>query len=309
MQDGLAVRTRAAKVSYLGIDMFALLSVIRTAVFVAIVAVGYVIPSAKAEGISLARIPHIYDVSIDPAKPDHLILATPKGLYRLTPEIEMQPLLDDTHDVTGLVVSDTGKFLLASGKKEGKSFGVLFSADFGKSWTPQFDIDDDSPALRLMKVTGKKGRLLAVDKSLMGSDDAGKTWSVIADIPANSLSLAASRKNAKVLLAATGGGLLASGDGGETWLDIPVGPDGKPASMVARDGRDRPWAFIVGSGLYTQSKNGEWELMTVAKQFDGALIHLTGLKSKPDSLIAITQYMKILSSADKGKTWTPFGKQ
>jgi hypothetical protein len=281
----------------------------RIPLYLLLVAASFLATSgARGEVISLARIPHIYDIAIDPAKPDHLILATPRGLYRLTPDIVMQPLLDDTHDVTGLVVSDNGKFLLVSGKKNDKPFGVLFSADAGKTWKPQSTSDGGPVAFRLMKLAGSKGHMLAVSDGLFLSKNAGKNWSNVAEMPAGSLALSADRKDARQLLTATYKGLKSSSDGGKEWKPVAVGPADKPASMVARDGRNKAFAFIVSAGLYARTGSRKWEKRADAKLFDGALIHLTGSKAQPEHLIAVTQYMKLLQSRDGGATWQSFGK-
>ena len=269
---------------------------------------------SQAEGISLARIPHIHEVAIDPAQPDHLILATPRGLYRLTPTKKMQPLLVESHDITGLVISDNGKFLLVSGKKKGQPFGILLSANGGKSWKTQ---SDTKLAYRLMKLSGPKGRLLAVEKKLLRSNNAGKKWTEVSDMPQFSLGLSPSRKSAQHLLAATAKGLKASKDGGKTWNIVNVGAPakpGKPVSMVGRDSRDGAWAFVVGAGLFSQKTSGEWQIRAKASQFNGAIIHLAAPRnqvSAPSSgkhLVAITQYMKILQSKDNGQNWQNWGK-
>ena len=264
---------------------------------------------SHAEGISLARIPHIHEVAVDPAQPDHLILATPRGLYRLTPTKEMQPLLDESHDVTSLVVSDDGKFLLVSGKKNGQPFGILLSADGGKSWMPQ---SQTKSSYRLMKLFGPKARLLAVEKKLLGSNNAGKNWTEVGDMPQFTLGLSPSRKSTRQLLAATAKGLKACTDGGKTWNIVNVGAPakpGKPVSLVSRDSRDRAWAFVVGAGLFSQKTSGEWQIRAKASQFNGAIIHLAADTSHNKRLIAVTQYIKILQSEDSGQSWQAWGRK
>jgi photosystem II stability/assembly factor-like uncharacterized protein len=297
--------TPAAKVWFWGTDMTTRrLFILVAAGLMALLAAS----GSQAEGISLARIPHIYEVVIDPVAPDHLILATPRGLYRLTPDIKMLPLLDDSHDVTGLVVSDSGKHLLASGKTKGQSFGVLISADRGKTWQPQMQEPASKPAIRLMRITGPKGQLLAVTRSLVASKNTGKSWSDSHEMPTGLLGLATSRKSIRDLLAATAKGLKSSSNGGKSWQDVDVGPANRPASMVAQDGRNRAWTFIVSAGLFARKTQGNWQKLASAVDFDGALIHLTGQKTDPDHLVAVTQYMKILRSKDGGKTWSAYRK-
>ena len=79
----------------------------------------------------------------------------------------------------------------------------------------------------------------------------------------------------------------------------------RPTSMVQTMADGRVFAFVIGEGLYVGGDSGEtWTLMARAEAFDGALLHLVG--DFGGSLFAVTQFMKILTSNDGGKTWASF---
>ncbi len=261
----------------------------------------------SADAITLARIPHIHAIAVDPADKKRLILGTRKGLYRVTPDQALEPLLDGKHEVTGLAVSADGRRLIVSGSKSRKGFGALQSGDGGKTWKPAGEDNSASLSLRLLaQESGKLERLFAVGKSLHFSADGGRNWQDVGPPPAATLGLKVLDASAKNLLAATAKGLKESTDGGKSWKSVDAGPKNRPASMAGRAGSGSAYAFIVGGGLYARPEPGaKWRKLTGAKAFDGALIHLTG---QPNRLVAVTQYMKILISRDGGKKWTRYGR-
>lgn len=258
-----------------------------------------------ADAITLARIPHIHAIAVDPADGSRLILGTRKGLYRVSPDQSLTPLLDGKHEITGLAVSADGRRLIVSGSKSRKGFGALFSDDSGSTWKPAATVKSGALSLRLLaNGSGDMKRLYAIGKALHFSRDGGANWLDVGAPPAATLGLKVLDASAGNLLAATAKGLMESTDGGKSWISAGAGPEGRPASMVGKAGS--AYAFVVGGGLYARAKPGrKWRQLSGPKAFDGALIHLTG---SPERLVAVTQYMKILISRDGGQKWTRYGR-
>ena len=66
--------------------------------------------------------------------------------------------------------------------------------------------------------------------------------------------------------------------------------------MVQTMADGRVFAFVIGEGLYVGGDSGDtWTLMAGSQAFDGALLHLVG--DFGGSLFAVTQFMKVLTSA------------
>ena len=75
--------------------------------------------------------------------------------------------------------------------------------------------------------------------------------------------------------------------------------------MVQTMADGRVFAFVIGEGLYVGGDSGEnLTLVVAAEAFDGALLHLVG--KFVGSLFAVTQFMKVLTSDDGGRTWASF---
>ncbi len=258
------------------------------------------------DAITLARIPHIHAIAVDPVDDSRLILGTRKGLYRVTPDQALTPLLDGKHEITGLAVSADGRRLIVSGSKSRKGFGALYSNDSGSTWKSAATGKSGALSLRLLaNGSGDMKRLYAIGKALHVSRDGGGNWRDVGAPPAATLGLKVLDASAGNLLAATAKGLMESTDGGKSWKSASAGPDGRPASMVGKAGSGA-YAFVVGGGLYTRAKPGrKWQQLSGPKAFDGALIHLTGSSER---LVAVTQYMKILISRDGGQKWTRYGR-
>jgi len=102
-------------------------------VLIIIVLSGNVSTAAAKVALSLARVPHIHVIAIDPGDPEKLLIATTKGLYRVGRDGKLHELLDDKHEVAGFLISADGNRLLASGKKNGRGFGVMQSTNGGRS--------------------------------------------------------------------------------------------------------------------------------------------------------------------------------
>jgi photosystem II stability/assembly factor-like uncharacterized protein len=264
--------------------------------------------SAAKSALSLARVPHIHVMVIDPVDPEKLLIATTKGLYRVGRDGILHALLDDKHEVAGFLISADGQRLLATGKKAGRGFGVMQSTNGGHSWyqrgiglTPKF-------AMRELVNTDRHfKRLYAVSKVLAKSSDGGKSWTQIGPLPVGLIGLTAQGPGHDTLLAATAKGPRESVDGGVIWTPIKAGTEGRPASMIGRGAGGDVFTFVVKDGLYVRRGGGhQWFRVAPARAFDGALIRLVSDGKSRRRLIVLTQYMKILESRDGGRTWRKF---
>jgi len=263
---------------------------------------------AAKSALSLARVPHIHVMVIDPVDPEKLLIATTKGLYRVGRDGILHPLLDDKHEVAGFLISADGRRLLATGKKAGRGFGVMQSTNGGRSWyqrgigkTPKF-------AMRELVNTDRHfKRLYAVSKVLAKSTDGGKSWNQIGPLPPGLIGLTVQGPGHDTLLAATAKGPRESVDGGVIWTPVKAGTEGRPASMIGRGASGDVFTFVVRDGLYVRRGGGhKWSRVTPAKAFDGAIIRLVSDGKSQRRLIVLTQYMKILESRDGGRSWKKF---
>jgi len=263
---------------------------------------------AAKKAISLARIPHIHVMVIDPLDPEKLLIATTRGLYRVGRDGKMQTLLDKSHEVAGFVISADGQRLLASGKKNGKGMGIRQSTNGGLSWyqrgidpTPKF-------AMRsLVNTDAYLKRLYAVGKVLARSSDGGRSWRQIGPLPSGLIGLTAPGPEDTNLLAATAKGVQRSSNGGVEWYPVKVGTEGRPASMIVRGIKGDVFTFIVKDGLYVRRGGSTtWRKLAGMEAFDGALINLASGGKSRRRMIVLTQFSKILESTDGGKSWKKF---
>ena len=75
--------------------------------------------------------------------------------------------------------------------------------------------------------------------------------------------------------------------------------------MVQTMADGRVFAFVIGEGLYVGGDSSEtWTLMAVAEAIDEALLHLVGDFGR--RLFAVTQFMKVFTSDNGGRTWLHF---
>lgn len=65
------------------------------------------------------------------------------------------------------------------------------------------------------------------------------------------------------------------------------------------------FVFVVSDGLFRWAGKGKWRKLAEAKDFDGALLQLTGAGKRR---VALTQYMKFVRSNDGGRTWSTYTK-
>ena len=171
---------------------------------------------------------HVHGLGLDPGD-GALFIATHTGLYRVEKsETKAERVGDRYQDTMGFTIAASGLFL-GSGHPDARDLqsgtppllGLVRSKDAGETWTPvSLSGEADFHVLRYLgnRVYGYD----ATNDRLMGSGDAGKTWTEHR-VPAPIVDLAADPENPEHIVATTAGelpgsqGLQDSGDGGKTW--------------------------------------------------------------------------------------------
>lgn len=258
--------------------------------------------AAVAEPIRLTRITHIYGVVPAAADPAKLYLATERGFFLAGPDGNADPVSVAANPLLAFAARADGALLATAGERQ----GTLLSRDGGKTWV-RFGAD------------GQPGPFLAIDAapanplvaygvaagSVYRSGDGGRAWAETSPAPAPVVDIAIAAGTPEAVYLGTARGLFRSDDGGKTWAVAPMAGATRPASMAATLADGKTYAFVAGTGLVELAADGKaWTVLSPPTAFDGALLHLAARLD--GSLVAVTQYMKLVVSADRGKTWTPY---
>lgn len=258
----------------------------------------------------LAQTTHFHGIAFDPADPTRLFLATHHGLFRVAPDGTAALVSNIQNDFMGFTPHPTDSTILfASGHPPGGgNLGFLVSRDGGASWQQlspgasgiadfhSMDVSEADP----QTIYGSYGGLQA-------SRDGGHRWTMVGPAPDGLIDLAASSLDANRLYAATRVGLEVSGDGGRTWTPAHARFD--PVSMVESH-RGRLYAFMLGQGLITTEDGNHAGWKVLSNEFaDRYILHFAIDPVDPARMVAVTQENKILSSADGGRSWSPFASR
>lgn len=101
--------------------------------------------------------------------------------------------------------------------------------------------------------------------------------------------------------AATGGGIFVSNDNGKTWTDS--GKFELPATMVSESSDGTLYGFVVSKGLL-RFDDREYKWHKVNNQLGSqVLTQLMAESKKPDQMIALNQFGKLVVSENSGKDW------
>ena len=251
---------------------------------------------AAADPIPITRLTHIYGVAADPDDPERLYLASDRGFFVAARDGMADLVSASDAAVMGFAASPQrdGFYYAAA------ATGVRASLDFGKSWSAvPGGADAPGPFLALHISAPDPVRVYGVAGNVYRSDDGGVRWADLGPPPAPIVDIAASPFDREVVFLGTVRGLFVSSDAGASWqLALP---GERPATLVETGGGGSVYAFVAGTGLLrTSGPGGAWETVTPASAFDGALIHMA---VGPGGLVVVTQFMKVLVSADGGATW------
>jgi photosystem II stability/assembly factor-like uncharacterized protein len=267
--------------------------------------------AAAGDDLSLARITHISGIAVDPDDPGALYIACGQGFFHADPTGQLERLSPDRPDIKGFAVHPTvrGAFIGSGHPADGGNLEVIVTADAGRTWNRLAEAAPSKVPVHFMAVsTLAPSTVYGTHGGLQVSHDAGRTWETRA-APKGALDIAASTARTGRVYLATGSGLFVTDDEGATWTVAFSGDKPRPATMVATVADGTVYAHIHGHGLvHRQDPDGPWSMVAPADGFDGALIHLALDPGNPQHLVAVTQFMKILTSRDAGRTWGPFGR-
>lgn len=259
---------------------------------------------AFAEPIRLTRITHIYGVVPAAEDATKLYLATERGFFLAGPDGNAEQMSADGAPLLAFARRADGTLLATAGERQ----GTLLSRDGGKTWA-RFGADGQ-PGPFLVIDAAPANPLLAyavADGKVYRSGDGGRAWSEAGPVPAPVVDLAVTSGTPEAIYLGTARGLFRSSDGGRTWALAPIEGSGRAASLAATLGDGQTYAFVAGTGLVQLAADGRsWTVLSAPDAFDGALLHLA-LRRDGD-LVAVTQFMKLLVSADRGKTWGPYNR-
>ncbi|MBD2746045.1 exo-alpha-sialidase [Microvirga sp. BT688] len=265
--------------------------------------------SKASETVRVAELPrqtHIHGLAVDRQDPSRLLIATHHGLFRAGPDGRAERI-SEVQDFMGFTPHPTDpKTLFASGHPaRGGNLGFIASTDGGATWRQvspgvkgpvdfhQMSVSSADPAT----IYGAYG-------GLQVSRDAGRTWTVVGPIPDKLIDLAASAKTSDTLYAATENGLLVSSDGGKGWTTVLAGA---PVSLVEVTPDGSLYAYVVGRGLL-RSDAESLAFATISDDFGGGVpLHLTGDPANPARLFVATARGRVLTSTDRGQTWSELG--
>lgn len=182
------------------------------------------------------------------------------------------------------------------------------------AWTPMnIGLRSHGQVLALVFDRSSPGRLLAglnSATSLSSSEDGGGTWQSMAATafpgqetwPPPTYSLLQSVISPQLFVAATGGGLYRSSNGGRSWQSARTAPGAWPAYALAADRTGALYAGGEGPGVYRSADDGlDWSPLSPLPE-GGAVLALA-VSPSGDWLLAGTDGSGLFSSRDGGANW------
>lgn len=264
--------------------------------------------ASGAEEMPLTELSHIHGIGFDASEPGSILLATHYGVYRASPDGVAETVSTDANDYMGFSPDPGDRTrLLASGHPaQGGDMGVIISTDGGVTWQKIADGVEGPVDFHAMTISRADPKVIyGLHGGVQVSRDGGITWNMAGRGPDRVIDLAASPADPDMVYAATVGGLMRSDDAGETWA--PLGPKGRPATLVEATAGGSLYVFFAGVGLFQLATAGEW--VALASDFgERYLLHLVADPADAAHLVAVTDESAVLESNDGGRTWGAFGK-
>jgi hypothetical protein len=238
---------------------------------------------------------HIHGLGVNPSD-GALVIATHAGLLRSPSDSSQAEFIGDSRqDMMGFTVIGPDRFLGSGHPAPGQSgpphLGLVESADAGLSWdSVSLQGEADFHVLRASgsRVYGFNG----LDRRLMVSSDAGRTWSRQRP-PGEIIDLVIDPTDDDGVMASTSRGLALSEDGGASWKPVD-----RQVGLLAWPTGPRLYLIDGEGAVNLRTRNGKWSSVgsigeaPVALTADGAR-----------TLFAALANGTVLVSSDGGSSW------
>lgn len=253
---------------------------------------------------ALKRHTHIHGLAVDREDPDKLLIATHHGVFRAGPDgeaVRISPVKDfmgfSPHPRDPLTYFGSGH------PPEGGNLGFIVSTDGGASWTQRSPGANGPVDFHHLAVSPFDPDVVyGAYGALQRSSDGGLNWRVVARLPSDMISMAASALAVDVLYAGTRAGLFVSRDGGPAWSPLL---EGAPVSLVAVTEDARIFIFVPGQGLAVADE-AELRFSPLARDWgEDVLLHLAVDPVNPERMFAASHLGNVFASIDGGETWEP----
>lgn len=271
--------------------------------------------SAETTVAALAAQTHFHGLAVDARNPSRLLLATHHGLFAVTSDGKATQISATSDDYMGFTAHPSDPLVLyASGHPAGGgNLGFVVSSDGGRTWARLSEGLGGPVDFHQLDLSKADPRIVyGVFGDIQRSEDGGRTWRRIGPPPDGLIDLAASRRDANALYAATQKGLFKSADAGRSWqLAYFLS---RPATMVHVTQAGDAYAFMVETGLLRAKREAEnWEIVSPGVGRD-VILHLAADPGDDRRLYAVTygtqtRAQAIVASRDGGASWTVLGAQ
>ena len=269
--------------------------------------------SAETTVAAMAERTHFHGIAVDARDSARLFLATHHGLFAVTLDGKAIQISATADDYMGFTAHPSDPLVLyASGHPEsGDNLGFIASTDGGRTWT-RLSAGAGGPVdFHQMDVSKADPNVIyGVFGNIQRSDDGGRNWREIGPPPEGLIRLAASRRDANTLFAATQKGLFKSADAGRSWQLAHI--VSRPATMVYVTHVGDAYAFMVGTGLLrAKDESANWEIVSAGLGRD-VILHLAADPKDGRRLYAVTynaqtRAQAVVASRDGGASWIRLG--